>query len=171
MNDIETNTGLLIVAAHEGNTTEVQRLISLSDPTNYHSRALLKAVRQKHMACVQLLIPVSNPHDCNTILVEAVKVGYGPNIELLIAAADPKFNASEALYCATEMQNDDIIEMLIDVSDVDEVLRDLKNVYTADEAEAWERLEVIVEARRQNKLLHKHIDDSVKPAVPVKPKI
>ena len=166
MNDIAHNTMLLIQAATAGDAMEVQRLIPLSDPKNHHSRALLKAVRQKHMDCGQLLIPVSNPHDCNTILVEAVKVGYGPNIELLIAADDPKYNDSEALYCATEMRTDDIIQMLIDVSDVDVVLRDLKNLYTAGEAGVWERLEAIVEARHQNKLLHKHIDDSVKPLAP-----
>lgn len=137
MHDIETNTALLIRAAHNGDAKEVQRLIPLSDPTNYHSRALLKAVYQKHMDCVQLLIPVSTPHDCNIILVEAVKVGYRPNIELLIAAADPKFNDSEALYCATQMRNDAIIEMLIDVSDVD----------------------VIVETRRQKKVLTTEIEE------------
>jgi len=158
MHDIETNTTLLIQAAHNGDANEVRRLIPLSDPTNYHSRALLKAVRQKHVECVQMLIPVSNPNDCNIILVEAVKIGYRPNIELLIAAADPKFNDSEALYCATQMRNDDIIEMLIDISDVDVVLRDFKNVYPVGEEWAWERLDVIVEARRQKDVLNAAIE-------------
>lgn len=160
MNDIEANTGLLIRAAQEGDTHEVQRLIPLSTPQEQHSQALLQAVRKQHVDCIKILIPVSNPKDYNDLFLEAVKVGYEPSIELLMVVADPKFNDSEALFWSTEMRNSDIIDMLIDVSDVNVVLRNLKKEYSADESWAWECLEEILEARQQKEVLTTAVEET-----------
>ena len=159
MNDIETNTELLIRAAQEGDTNEVQRLIPLSAPKEQHSQALLQAVRKIHVDCIKVLIPVSNPKDYNDLFLEAVKVGHEPSIELLMAVADPKFNDSEALFWSTEMRNSDIIDMLIDVSDVNVVLRNLKKEYSADESWAWECLEEILKARHQKDVLTAAVEE------------
>lgn len=161
MNDIETNTNLLIQAAKMGNVEEVQQLIPLSDPKAQRSRALWQALSiPLSVECVKMLIPVSDPQDYNDVFFEAVKIGNIPCIEMLMQVANPKYNESEALFWSTEMRNDEIIDILIDVSDVDLVLRNLKEEYSANESWAWERLEEILEARRQKEVLIAAVEDT-----------
>ena len=82
---IDKNTKQLIKASKKGDTEEVKRLISVSDPTMNDSEALKCSAEYGHIECVKLLIPVSDPKAEDSIaLAWAAYNGHIDIVELLI---------------------------------------------------------------------------------------
>lgn len=136
----------LCTAAEQGNTAEVERLISLctpqmqgsyplraaaagghvdclkillpvSDPLVYQSNALLKAVEKRHTACIELLAPVSSIEQNH--FIESIIANHWDGLSLLIAHSQSK-NAEMAnisLVFAARHGRPEIVTHLIDQAD------------------------------------------------------
>ena len=121
------NYQLLVAAASEGNTQEVQRLLTDTEVHQNSSEALRVAAREGHHECVKLLIPVSEPRRLdNQALCYAAAGGHFKCIQLLLPVSNPKANASLALQYAVEFGHLEIAELLYPVSKPDSALRNLK---------------------------------------------
>lgn len=118
---------LLVAAAAEGNISEIQRLIPLTNPKNGDSAALRYAVANGNIDCVKLLLPVSDPKALNSqILRDAVENNQIECLKILLPLTDPKSQDSGALYDSCVNINHLCIELLVDESDAYRVLDKLQ---------------------------------------------
>lgn len=158
MNDIETNTGLLIQAAQDGNAEEVQRLIFVSDPKFNESAALRMAAEKGHFECVTILAPVSEPKSMNSKVLEwAAYIGHLEMLQFLIPLCNPKDRNSYSLQMALYSEHLDCLEELIPVSDPEAALQEYKKVYRGEQNK-YDLLQQCI-ARYQRKMLHDHIKE------------
>lgn len=122
------NTERLLEASKNGETEEVKRLISVSDPKAHDSQALQWAAEKGHIEIVKLLIPVSDPTaDGSRALWEAAQYGYNDIVKLLIPVSDPKKHNSFALRRAVYEEYLDTVRLLIPVSDCNSALNVLQS--------------------------------------------
>ena len=158
MNDIETNTGLLIQAAQDGNAEEVQRLIFVSDPKFNESAALRMAAEKGHFECVTILAPVSEPKSMNSKVLEwAAYIGHLEMLQFLIPLCNPKDRNSYSLQMALYSGHLACVDELLLVSDPIAAWNNYRPIYSKLEDD-WRILEERM-AHCQNKLLREHIDD------------
>jgi len=128
MSNIQHNTELLLQAAVDGDAVEVQRLIPLSDPKAYGSRALQMATQNGHIECVKLLIPVS----------------------------DPKANNSSALQFAVSLDHTECVDLLYPVSEPMVALQKMQQQHP-DSYKLWGQLYEMIEAERLHNTLNAEV--------------
>jgi len=170
----EINTQHLLNAADQGNTAEVQRLISISDLA-FNNEALRRASAHGHVECVKMLIPVSNPkHNDSSALQWASANGYVACVKELIPVSEPKAQNNEALVAAAFYGHHECVDLLFDVCNPEEALEELKmriRVGTTGRSYHSAYLEQKIYIQRvleQRTVLEKEVSAQQRPTNPVK---
>lgn len=144
MNSIDNNTKLLIKAAEMGKTSELQRLLPISDPKAHDSLALRWAAKHGHIECVHILIPASNPLSMHSqALRNAAEGGFSDCVAALIPVSDPKDNDSEALRWAADERHVECVRLLIPVSNPKD--RDSEALQWAARSGAHECVDLLID--------------------------
>lgn len=113
--------GALFICAGLGHADRLLNLLAEgADPKADGSRALLMAILNGHSACVEILIPVSEPLSLHPdALRQAARHGHADCLRLLIAGAnddnDP-VDGSQALLAAAENGHANCVELLIPIA-------------------------------------------------------
>lgn len=170
----EINTQHLLDASDQGNTAEVQRLISISDPA-LNNEALRRAAAHGHVECVKMLIPVSNPkHNDSSALQWAAANGYVACVKELIPVSEPKTHNNEALVAAAFYGHHECVDLLFDVCNPEDALEELKmriRVGTTGRSYHSAYLEEKIHIQRvleQRTVLEKEVSAQQLPTSPVK---
>lgn len=109
-----------MVAARDGHTDKVRRLIPISDPKSNDSAALYWAAANGHAECVRLLAPVSDANsDEASPLFKSAQRGYQECVQLLLPATDP-IHYSRALDFAAMEGEAACVKILMSVVNTDE---------------------------------------------------
>lgn len=106
--DIQNNTELLLEAAKNGNLTEVNRLIPISDPKRQYSAALRAAIANDHMDCVQALIGVSG--DYNFVLSMVALDNHLEYVKMLMPFSE---NHEDGLHAAAANNHIECVKLLL----------------------------------------------------------
>lgn len=121
--DIQHNTNLLIAAAMQGDYTEVERLIPISDPKINDSQALYFAAANGHAYCVERLIPVSDPLCSDSLALRlAVCNKHLACVKLLLGVSDPQAANSSIMLAAVLSGDRECVDLLYPLSDLDKVV-------------------------------------------------
>lgn len=155
---VDTNDAsfALEVAAKHGQTQCVQTLIPVANPLARESHALWEAIENKHVACVQLLAPVSKigvnhmfeAVDSDRVAVIEALIGHIPPanfdafvgqslvraarfektnvLKYLVEVGNPQYNNSQAMLWAVMMNHHKCVDVLYPISDVAGVLAKLE---------------------------------------------
>jgi len=135
----------LILAAEDGDHKKVKRLLTVADPEALGSRALLVACQKGHLECVKLLLPLASLEDSQSVGKQLAEHGTSPEalallvnhdpkfapmllvhavtgknlkaVTVLSELTDPKYKDSLALQWAVVTGQEDIVDVLFDVSD------------------------------------------------------
>lgn len=110
---------LLVESARRGRLSDVTHLLSLgADPLFEESHALRVAAANGHTQCVKRLIPPSNPKDGDSkALCSAAENGHADCVQLLIPVCDPKAKNSIAIYLAASHGRTECVGLLVPFSD------------------------------------------------------
>lgn len=134
------------------NSSCFELLLPHSDPKAYHSRPLRAAARQGKTDFVELLIPLSDPKACDSEALRLAALrGFQQTVKALLPFSDAKANNSEALVAALDFDDDQLAEMLYDVSDLNVALNQLKERHPSG---AWPELEERLAAQQQKAILN-----------------
>lgn len=106
--DIENNTEILLEAAKNGNLTEVNRLIPISDSKRHYSAALRAAISNDHMDCVKALIGVSG--DYNFVFSMVALDNQLEYVKMLMPLSD---NHEDGLHAATANNHIECVKLLL----------------------------------------------------------
>lgn len=114
--------GMLFLCSGLGQADRVSTLLAQgADATSNGSCALLVAILNGHSACVELLIPFSEPLSSHPdALRRAARHGFDDCLRLLIAGASvagDRVDGSNALVAAAENGHAGCVELLIPISD------------------------------------------------------
>lgn len=176
----------LILAAGNGDHKKVKRLLPVADPNVLGSRALLVACQKGHLECVKLLLPLASLEDTQSIgqqlaehgpscdalallvhhdpefapmlLVHAVA---GKNIKaatVLSELTDPKHKDSLALQWAVLTGQEDMVNVLFDVSDPKAALGCIQKQH-ADQPQRWSWFYDRVMQVEQHQILSAAVED------------
>lgn len=116
---------VLLGAASMGSVDFVREAIGNgADPKANDSEALCAAAESGHVACVNLLIPLSDPTAYPLALKIAAGEGHPECVQALIAVTDPKANHSMALQYAACCGQWDCIRLLLPLSDLADMQND-----------------------------------------------
>ena len=136
--DIQHNTSLLIAAAMQGDHTEVERLIPISDPKINDSQALYFAAANGHAHCVERLIPVSDPLSSDSLALRlAVGNKHVACVKLLLPLSDPKSLNSTIMVAAVLSGDRECVDLLYPLSELDTVVDMLHKNNMARASEWW----------------------------------
>ena len=112
-----SNLRILYDAARYGKTELLNGLIKQSINGVDYNKALCLTSANGHTECVKLLIPVSDPKNCNALSWASIS-GHAECVKFLIHVSDPKINNSYALRMAAEKDHFDCVELLLPHSDI-----------------------------------------------------
>lgn len=160
LSSIEANTHLLIAAAMQGNDSEVERLIPLSDPAFNDSQALCFSAANGHIRCVELLIPVSDPLSSDSVALRmAVCNSHLECARLLVPVSDPMAGDNTILLAAVLSKNEESVALLYPVSNVERVFHMLHKYHSAraDEWEWFNGWKERVDAQRMHEVLDSQV--------------
>ena len=177
----------LILAAENGDHKKVKRLLPVADPNVLGSRALLVACQNGHLECVKLLLPLASLEDTQSVgqqlaehgpscdalallvdhdpefapmlLVHAV---VGKNVKtatVLSKLTDPKHKDSLALQWAVMTGQEDMVDVLFDVSDPKAALYCIEKQH-ADLPQRWSWFYDRVMQVEQQKILSAIVEDA-----------
>lgn len=148
-------------AVEHGRTACVKALLPYIDSRLNNHSALMLAASSGNAQCVQLLIPLAEPNNCYESLFEAVKRNQEECVKLLVPLTDLKQNNSWVLQWAAMYQHN-MVDLLLDASDVDAAIEAIQNDCDGDWDEENEALTLLEEKRnqRQNQILRSHIENT-----------
>ena len=106
--NIKHNTERLLEAAKNGNLTEVNRLIPLSDPQHNYSAALRAAIDNNQIECVKALIGVSGEYDF--VLQAAARNNRVECVKMLLPFSN---DHRPALHAAVDQNHIKCVKLLI----------------------------------------------------------
>lgn len=125
----EQRGNALLRAAQYGHVACVQYLIPTTNPRHDDCEALRLAARGGHRECVELLIPVSDPAtDNSAALVGAAMNGHLDCVRLLIPVSNPKDDNSLPLQWACLNNDQACFDLLYPLSDPHAALKNLAKV-------------------------------------------
>ncbi len=149
----EQRGNALLRAAEFGHVACVQYLIPITNPKHDDCEALRLAARGGHVECVKLLIPVSDPAtDDSVALVGAAMNGHLECVRLLIPVSHPKDDNSLPLQWACQNNDRACFDLLYPLSDPQAALQNLAKDPDRPAQNMW-LLKERMDMERQNSVL------------------
>lgn len=113
---LEEKSTLLVKAAKEGETWQVERLLEMNaDPSCQNHRALMEAASEGHLAATSVLLRHAQTQEAkNDALVEAVAKGNAAVVKLVLnSGANPAHDDSVVMFFAAQKNSPEIADMLL----------------------------------------------------------
>lgn len=155
----DKQTNALDIAVHNNHVEGVKLLMSFYDPCALNCHALHQAASKGHEQVLKVLLRGSDPWDYSVALIESISDEYNPCVQILLDHhADPTHQNSYALQLASAHQNQHAFDLLYEVSDPREALKNMDGRYTLKETQ-------MLRERLQAEDEHDTISDAVPTAL------
>lgn len=145
-------TEALILATENNCPDCIELLIPFADCTVGDSQPLRLAAYYGHAECLKLLIPLSEPKNCNYALESAAKHGHSLCVEALIPISDVTANNCQALWLAAKYGHKECVGLLAPFGDANAILQSLMGEYP-DEPNRWQHLENMVSQLQRQRIV------------------
>lgn len=145
----------LLRAAEYGHLACVEYLIPMTNPKHDDCEALRLAARGGHVECVKLLIPVSDPATDNSVALAAAAMNkHLECVRLLIPVSNPKDDNSLALAFACQNNDQACFDLLYPLSDPIAALKNLAKDLERPAQNMWLLTERIEREQQRSRLDH-----------------